>query len=41
VLSEDVNTKMKIEDLRQSGKKSLYLWREIKENTLFLKPEHY
>jgi hypothetical protein len=35
------NKKMKIEDLRQNGKKSLYWWREIKYNILFLKPENY
>jgi hypothetical protein len=41
MLSKDVNTKMKIEDLRQSRKKSLYLCREMKQNILSLKTECY
>jgi hypothetical protein len=39
MLSKNVHMKMKMEDSRQSGKKCL--WREIGENTYFLKPEHY
>jgi hypothetical protein len=35
MLSKDVNAKMKIEDLGKSGKKRLYLWREIKQHMLF------
>jgi hypothetical protein len=27
-IKRNLNTKMKIEDLRQSGKASLYLWRD-------------
>jgi hypothetical protein len=30
VLSKNVNMKIKIEDFRQIGKNSLYLWREMK-----------
>jgi hypothetical protein len=41
MLSKIVNTQVKIDYLTQNREKYFYLWREIRQNTLFLKPGHY